>query len=474
MIHFNYSIIIEFIIGLFLWWIAVYLIVQNPFSRLIQILAGIFTAISFYLSSDIFFYSANFTHQYYLNGTLLKGFIWTLYLPAPLLYHVSFLLMPKNERKQWQKVLLYLVYLATGIIVFLEVGTNLTRNYNFIYSLNFSGNLAEVSGRYIWLIGIFFIIIFLFTTINFYLLFKKETKYSKNWFKYFWPFLGMLAILILGPVILLSYYNLIPHSLFLGALGMIVIALPLVYSILRYDLLIEEARIIFGKTFLYSSFVIISILILYFVILFSMGIEFPTIKSLIIPYALSYLIILTHPAYDWLTTFVRDLVYNISSGISIVNDAEVYSVLKNYDNQEVLENSSLLRLEVVSREVRSGAAETPVDALRQIIKNAIDYFQPNQDQQRRTKQNLKYYLLKMLVFNQAEEGQMLWELGFEEYPMRILGRESQGRPPLFESLSASDYSYISRNAFIALKKEAIHGVAWRISYLEKLARKKIF
>jgi len=38
---------------------------------------------------------------------------------------------------------------------------------------------------------------------------------------------------------------------------------------------------------------------------------------------------------------------------------------------------------------------------------------------------------------------------------------------LFKITAASDYSYTSRNAYLALKREAIHDLAWRISYLEK-------
>ena len=34
MIHFSASIIIEFFLGVFLWWVAIYLITQNPFSRI--------------------------------------------------------------------------------------------------------------------------------------------------------------------------------------------------------------------------------------------------------------------------------------------------------------------------------------------------------------------------------------------------------------------------------------------------------
>jgi len=471
MIHLSYLVILEFFAGLILWWIAVYLIVQNPFSRLIQLLAGIFTAISFYLSSDILFIMANDTGQYSLNGPLLKGFIWSLYLPAPFLYHVSYLLIPKNIRRGWQKIVLYLVYIATAVIIFLEIGTNLTRDYSIISSPTFNGDLTEATGRYFWLIGVFFLSIFLATTINFYILVKKEVKFSQNWFKYFWPFIGMVGTLILGPLVLLSFYNLVPHPYFLSSFTMIIIALPLAYSILKYDLLIEEARIVFGKTFFYSSLTIFAIVALYFILLLSMG-SFPTVKSLAIPFAFAYLIVLTHPAYDWFSTFVRDLLYNISSGISLVNDAEVYNAVKNYNNPEILENSTLLRLQLVSNNVRMTDAKTPVDGLKNVVEESMEYFKPKEDPNKRTKQNLKYHLLKMLAFDQAEEGQMLWELGFEEYPVRIMSQESEGRGPLFKSTSASDYTYTSRNSFIALKKEAIHNVAWRISYLEKLDKKK--
>mgnify|MGYP001558126939 CR=1 FL=1 len=80
----------------------------------------------------------------------------------------------------------------------------------------------------------------------------------------------------------------------------------------------------------------------------------------------------------------------------------------------------------------------------------------------------------MLAFDEAEEGQILWELGFDEYPVKLMRLERRERPPKFRDFSPADYHYISRNAYLALKKEAIHDVAWRISYLEKLAKRKVF
>lgn len=471
MIHLSFPIIVELIIGLFLWWVAVYLIAQNPFSRLIQLLFGIFMAMSFYLTSDIFFYVANISHQYILDGTLLKIFVWTIYLPAPFLFHASLLLIPTNRRKLWQKIGLYLAYISTAIIIFIDSSTNLTRDYSVFASPNFTGNYADASGKYIWLLGIYFMVIFIGTTINFYFLLKNQQRFTRNWYKYFWPFLGLISTLILGPIILLGYYNVIPHSEIYVFLFIIALSLSLVYSIIKYDLLIEEAKIIFGRSFIYSTLVMIVLLSLYFLALLTGGNQFTSIKSLIAPFILAYLIILTHPAYDWLSTFVKDIMYNISSGISVVNDEEVYQAIRSYNNPEKLENSPLLRLSLIDREKRKNHETNPIDALRKITKDSIEYFRPTEETNRRTKKNLKYHLLKMVAFDQAEEGQILWELGFEEYPLRIMSKESRSRAPLFKSISASDYNYVSRNAFIALKKEAIHNIAWRISYLEKLSKK---
>ncbi|MEK7096570.1 MAG: hypothetical protein AAB881_01310, partial [Patescibacteria group bacterium] len=128
----------------------------------------------------------------------------------------------------------------------------------------------------------------------------------------------------------------------------------------------------------------------------------------------------------------------------------------------------------IEREPSPGLGkETPVDGLRQIIKEAVEYFKPDEDSHKRNKKNLKYELLKMIAIDEAEEGQILWELGFEEYPVRIMSKERNLRPSMFKIESPSDYSYTSRNAYLALKKEAIHDVTWRISYLEKLSRREL-
>lgn len=168
-----------------------------------------------------------------------------------------------------------------------------------------------------------------------------------------------------------------------------------------------------------------------------------------------------------ISTFWNDILFNPFRGFSVVTDKDVFDVLKNYHNFSELEKSSLLNLNTIKKRVKKDKIGA-VDALRIIIEDATAFFEPKNDKDRRTKQNLKYHLLKMLTFDEAEEGQILWELGFDEYPVKLMRMEKRERPPRFRDFSPADYHYTSRNAYLALKREAIHDVTWRISYLEKL------
>jgi hypothetical protein len=141
----------------------------------------------------------------------------------------------------------------------------------------------------------------------------------------------------------------------------------------------------------------------------------------------------------------------------------VADLVRNFHNPEKLETNSLLKFTAVNSRA---TGKRLVDSAQNLTREAIDYFK-QADFPRRTKQNLKYQLLKMATLDEAEEGQILWELGFDGYPMKIMSGESTTRKPLFKIESMSDYTATSRNAFIALKKEAIHDLAWRLSYIER-------
>jgi len=214
-----------------------------------------------------------------------------------------------------------------------------------------------------------------------------------------------------------------------------------------------------------------NILISFSLIYYLSGNKLQATESLFLPFLFIYFLIVSHPLYNWVSTFAQDLIYNLQSGLSVVNDQEAYEALKNYHLPEKLEDNSLLRLAIINRKLKNDNKLTPVDSLKDLIRESIEYFEPKSEPMRRIKANLKYYLLKMIVLDEVEEGQILWELGFEVYPVKIMSQERKFRSPMFQANSPADYTYTSRNAFLALKKEAIHDIAWRISYLEKIANK---
>lgn len=459
---------IEFAFGLFLWWTAIYLITQNPFSRIVQIASALLASIGLYFSGLIFLSLGRFEPHHY--SIIVRSFIWSMYLPIPLLYHASILLEEKSKRKVWQTLLLYFGYISALILFILELKTNLMRDYSFFSTPLFHGNLSEATGKLFWLSGIFFTPLLLGITVNFLSKANPHKKFTPEWFKYCIPAVGTILSICLGPLTVLSYYGLLRSSDFFSILSFAVVILPLLYSIIRYNLFLDEIKIVFGKLFLYNTATIILILSLYIAIATRFHFQFDTILTFTIFFILLHIVVITHPVYNWLLTFSRDLLFNVSSGFSVVSDDEISEVLKEYNYPEKIENSNLLRLNLVSN-LSHKLHIPPVDALRQIVAEAIEFMATNDESNRRNKQNLKYYALKMIVFDEAEEGQILWELGFDEYPLRVMRQERKSRPPLFQSAAPSDYSYVSRNAYLALKKEAIHNIAWRISYLEKLSSK---
>lgn len=468
MIQLSSFVIFELVIGLFLWWTAIYLITQNPTNKIAQLSALLMTALSFYFSSDVFFAAIEITKQYYLDPVILRSFSWAMYLPPLLICHTSFLLL-KGKSSLWRKLALPFAYLLTFALIIIEITTNFIRNYSFFYSSNFHGNLSEATGHYFYLIGILFISIMIITAYNFYQTMKLEQKLSNNWYKYFWPFIGNLLAILLGPVVLLSYYGYIPHPIFLPATDFLLMVLPLTYSIIRYNLFIDEAKIIFGRKFYYSTLAVAVLIGIYSAII-GLTVKFDSIHSIILPFILIYLLIASHPLYEWVVTLLRDIIYRVPSGHSLITDDEVANAIREYNNPEKLEENTISKLDIVEARIKRGEIKTQVDGVRAVVKDAIEYFKPDHEIDRRIKKNLKYQILKMIAFDESEEGQILWELGFDEYPVKIMSN-NRGQKPKFEVVSPADYTYTSRNAYLALKKEAIHDVTWRISYLEKLAKK---
>lgn len=464
MIHLGLYEISEIIVGIIFWWVGIYFLSRNPYIMLSWVAFGLLAGFGFSMLADPILTN---TRSLAENAFWEKIAEWPLFF-APIFYlHASLLTTPR--RKKFHNYLLAFSYFGAAVFYILAIQGGWILQESIVRNPNYKFNYEY----YAFAPGVLLLPVVIYESTCVGLAIKNFITEIKNGFwKYFLPALGGFFYIISGAALATGYYLPIPFTPIYSSIGITIATLLIIYPILRYHLFTPSEKIIFGKDFFYLSLAMFLLSSVYLGIFFISGLtfEFPALVFLIL---LLILILTTHSFYDWLTTFVRDIVYNISSGLSVVNDEEVHQALRNYNRPERLEDNQLLRLNLISQKVKKGEAKTPVDALRLIIKDAIEYFSPDEENSRRNKQNLKYHLLKMIAFDQAEEGQILWELGFEEYPVRIMGKESEARPPLFKSLSPSDYTYTSRNAFIALKKEAIHDVAWRISYLEKLAKKKI-
>ncbi|MFA4996338.1 MAG: hypothetical protein WC536_04330 [Patescibacteria group bacterium] len=461
MLALNFYEISEIVIGLIIIWVSVYLVSRNPSSWLSWTTFVFLFGFSFSTFTDPILLHSRSLHEYVVWQKFTN---WPFFIAPIAYYHASLLVSGvKNKKRNIILVIGYIISVALyGVAlhggVFLK--EDIIRFSNYQRFDGFApGPLLVPTVLFVWWC-------FFMGTLNFW----HESR--KNLKKYFLPILSGAVYTIASIFTLISYYVLIPPAGIIFMVAITLGALLFTYSMVRYHLFLPSEKIIFDNSFFYKSIVVAFILLIYIGALFgsrvTMNFEILVFLSLMI-----MLVIFTHSFYDWFGTFINDVVYNLSSGLSVVSDEEVYQALKFFNVHERLENSSLLRLNVVQNGIKKNAL-SPVDSLRELLKNSIKYFKPESESNRRVKSKLKYHLLKMLVFDEAEEGQILWELGFDEYPVRIMSRENNLRKPLFEVKSPSDYTYTSRNAYLALKKEAIHDVTWRISYLEKLAKKKLF
>lgn len=446
---------IELIFGAIIIWIGFYLLSRNVFSTLYWIIFLFFFGFGFLMISDIIL-RATPDLRAYIEWQKISD--WTLFFAPIFYFHTSAL--ATNDKSKTSKVLLYAGYAFALLFTIIDIKGGLILKENVIRFEDFRNTSGFAPG--ILLIPSMTIILSyqIFGMINFF------SKIKESLAKYFLPFLSGLLILISGILIMISFYYPIQMDI-LTVLGPVVGVALFAYSMVRYHLFSPTEKRIFDLSFYYKTALITLFTAFYLLILPLAGIKLDFSGIILISF-LIMMIMFTHSIYDWFGTFINDLQFNISSGFSIVSDQEINHALKNYSNPANLEDSHLLRLKIINKRIRN--SELPVDATKQVLKEAIEYFKPTDEPHRRIKSNLKYHLIKMIT-DEAEEGQILWDLGFEEYPTKILANEGNSREPLFKIKSSSDYSSISRNAFIALKKEAIHQIAWRVSYLEKNSKK---
>jgi hypothetical protein len=152
---------------------------------------------------------------------------------------------------------------------------------------------------------------------------------------------------------------------------------------------------------------------------------------------------------------------------SKLEEAEIFNSLKNYNNPQELEHSSLLNLKVVTNVARKKKIDK-VEALKSVIDHLILYLKPKIHQSRRTLQNIKYEIARMITYDGATESQIMWDLGFDIFKRSVSEKLSQERNPRFPVNDVGDYPATSIRSFKRLKKQMLQTLSWKLSKINEI------
>lgn len=447
----------EIVASVLIMWVGIYLISRNPLSKLLWVITLYLISIGCTLLSDPILRNTNSFSSYLVWQKMTD---WTvLFLPVFFL-HASLLI--SKSKKTWLTIMLFAGYAVAFIAMILDQTGSGILNSKIIRFDNYQRFDGFAPGPFLVPIMIF---LFILTLVGNYFWYKNIDKPS---IKKMMPLIGGLVLSLMILFGTISFYIKIQTADIILSISLAISAFIFIYSILRFYIFSPNEKVLLNKSFYMKSLSILIILIIY-LLLIDLSLPQKTFETFLLSCFIIILVMITHSFYDWFSTFLNDLAYNFSSGLSVVTDEEAWYLIKNYNSPQKLEENSLVRLNIVKKKIKNG--ELAIDSLRHILEEAIDYFRPNENETKRIKRNLKYHIIRMIAFDEAEEGQILWNLGFDEYPVRIMSQAGSQIAPQFKTQTPSDYSFTSRNAYLALKKEAVHDIAWRISYLEKHALK---
>ncbi len=452
---FSLTVILFLVVSAFIFWVGIFVLTSNPFNTLSRVGAALLFTSSIFFLTGAFIYSAGSVEE---TRFIFKSSAFAVYLSAVLWCHVSVLLSDAPAQRKWFGVLVLGYFLGVGLSV-LETSTNLVFDYDTLAAPISRFKFIFSKGPLFYPAAVFIVFYASLSSYNLLQLYLGAKDRAKCWFKYTFPLVASVLFTIGFLTLLVPF--IFTHSTLIKSIAEVVLGLSILLlaaNVFANRLFLDGARSNFGREFVYSTITVFGLSIIYLGLIFIFNLEVSINKILFISIFI-FVLLSTHTLYDWIMSFVRNIFYRGEVFIPRVTDEEISLALRNYNKPSRLEQSTLLRLRVVNNDVTS-----PVDRLRDLIKESIAYFKLD-DSHTRSRASLKYFMLKHIA-DQVEEGQILWDLGFEEYPLEIAER-AEGRKPRFAITSPTDYQATSRNAFINLKKEAIHDLAWRISYLEK-------
>lgn len=340
---------------------------------------------------------------------------------------------PNNKLRLDKRWLVFVI--ATTVLMALLTQTP----YIFREVISIQPRPQPVIGSAMPIFGVYMAI---FYTYIFYSLFKKYLNarglLQKQLLFLIIGIIGSLSLILVTQFVLVVVFGITNYVVYAPAMALI-FSIATFYAIIKHGL--------FNIKILAIEALLIIVLILLFAQLF-----------------------LSHMWGQWLTTSSLIIMVGYIGLMMIKRDIvsqDVSYLLRNYHNPSKLDGSPFLKLKNIQQMIDS---KDQINALQATIKNAIEYFQSKENKSARTKANLKYHFLRMYTFDQASEGQILYELGFEGFPISILQNQQFDRPPKFQLNSKSTYFARSKNAYNQLKKEAFEDVRWSLEYLDKIRK----
>jgi hypothetical protein len=472
MFNLNVFGVMEFAATIWLLWFGIYVFTRNPRSSFARLAVPIMTVLAM-LTFNSGILSVVKSPDEYRTGVRLL-WLWATWPPVLWFHAVS--LIQVQELHIRQSRCLPALYALAALFTVVGLTTRWLFDYEQIVATTIPGRPYSVLPQPLYLAFSAFVV--LTTGGAGYNLYQLRTRaplvsVTREWL----DFLVWSSLLFtLGGAYDTLVFWWFQEPWAWPALGEILVAIglvPIALQLWRDKALGMEQ--VFTWDLLYCFFAILIITLVYAVAVFSvttiLSIPF-SVSLLILVLVVLCLVVITHLLYDWVMTLARGLVYarlrrlfEEAPPATIIRAVE--EAIRYYQRPHQLIVSPLLNLRLVRDTMGIIREQTGVDALRAVIREAIEWQKP-EDMSRRTKAALKYKLLCMLAFDEAEESQMLWELGFEGYSRKIWEDVApESRPPLYPVREKSEYYAVSRASYMRLKREAIYDVAWRIWYVEQ-------
>lgn len=242
-------------------------------------------------------------------------------------------------------------------------------------------------------------------------------------------------------------------------------AILFLLSIIRYSNTIKIGKNLLSE---FTTFMLTSFLVLLFYVVPILLVILLVDPVITLPILLSYLVVVvlfSHRIFNLLFANLKKYFEHTVVTTSLITLEAVQYAAKHYNSPKKVAKSQLLQLESVKiRAKQSGIY--PEEALRSLLRDTLEVLKPTPEiYKKRSVPTLIYEMLRMIMFDQAVESQLLWDLGFNTTSL-IPTNSANLRYPVHKN---TDYTSVSKNSYKRLRKKAFEALLWQVMLEEEKA-----